>query len=161
SRTGPYYYEASTDVNATITTSGTNGDEIFAQAGSSVTMNPGFEIKAGSYFRAYIAPCNNGGIPLATRPGQNDILVPHLTEVPARAKQPASANNYFSIVNGKIEFHITGKGKIEMMGRQTDGSWKTFYPEENIYPGFYSIPAPNAFTGEIKVRLNKTDLPKL
>lgn len=161
SRTGPYYYEASTDVNATITTPGTTGDEVFVQAGNVVTMNPGFEIKAGSYFKAYIAPCSNGGIPVATRPGQNDILVPHLTEVSSRVKQPASTNNYYTIVNGKIEFNITAKGKIEMMGKQTDGSWKTFYPEENICPGFYSIPAPNAFTGEIKLKFNKADMTKL
>jgi hypothetical protein len=163
-KTGSYYYEAANGVNATITTAGTNGDEIFAQAGDSVVMRPGFEIKAGSYFKAYIAPCSNGGIPVASRPGGNEaemILVPRINEMKPGTKQPASAASYFSIVDGKIEFNITTKGKIEMLGKQQDGSWKKFYPEQDIYPGFYSLPAPNAFTGEVKLKFNKSDLPKL
>lgn len=164
SRTGPYYYEASSGVNATITTAGSSGDEIFAQAGDSVVMRPGFEMKAGTYFRAYIAPCNNGGIPVAARPGTEDagvVMVPRINEVKPGTRMPVSDRNYFRVSDGNIEFHLKHKGTVEMLGRQTDGTWKSFYPPQTIYPGFYSLPAPNAFVGEIKVQFNRTDLDRL
>lgn len=161
SRTGTYYYEASADINATITTTGTTGDEIFAQAGSNVTMNPGFEVKSGSFFKAYIAPCSNGGIPTTARAAQEEVLIPHLTEIRPADRRPVQNSNYYTVADGKIIFNIATKGKMELMGKMTDGSWKTFYPEEIIYPGFYSLPAPNAFTGEVKMKFNKADMQKL
>jgi hypothetical protein len=166
SRAGQFYYEAANGVNSTITTSGTDGDQIFAQAGDTVVMRPGFEIKSGSYFKAYIAPCSNGGIPVANRQAGNEnasnlILVPRMNEVKPGTKAPLSSGNYFTINDGKIEFNLTAKGKLEMLGRQTDGSWKTFYPAESVYPGFYYIDAPNAFTGEVKLVFNKTDMKRL
>jgi hypothetical protein len=162
--TGAYFYEASDAVTATVTTTGTTGDEVFVQAGNVVTMNPGFEIKAGSYFKAYIAPCNNGGIPIAAKSNTetgNQVLVPRINEVKPTTKTPAAAANYFSLTNGKIEFNIIENGKLEMLGKQKDGSWKIFYPEQQIYPGFYYIPAPNAFSGEIKLKFNGIDIRRL
>lgn len=160
-RNGQYYYEASNDVTATITASGTTGDSIYVQAGNNVLMNPGFEIQAGSFFKGYIAPCSNGGIPSSARAGEQVIMVPHLTEIRPAVKTPVQQSSYYTINNGRIEFNIAAKGTMEMMGKMPDGSWKTFYPAETILPGFYSINAPNAFSGEIKIKLNRTDLPKL
>jgi photosystem II stability/assembly factor-like uncharacterized protein len=164
SRTGQYYYEASSGVNATITATGSSGDEIYSQAGDSVVMRPGFEMKAGTYFKAYIAPCSNGGIPVASRSGEannNVVMAPRINEVKPGTKNPASTTNYFSIADGKIEFSIKEKGTIEMFGKQTDGTWKSFYPPQTLYPGFYHLPAPNAFTGEVKVKFNRSDLQRL
>ncbi len=160
-RTGQYYYEASSDITATIATPGTRGDSIFAQAGNYVTMNPGFEIKAGSYYRAYVSPCSNGGIPAKAVPGDGyEILVPHLNEIRPDIKKPQSGENYFSVADGMIEFNITNKGNLEMLVQLKDGSWLPFYPKDIIYPGFYSLQAPNAFSGDVKLKLDGTDLPK-
>jgi hypothetical protein len=159
SRSGPYYYEASDAVTATITTSGTVNDTVFVQGGNSVTMNPGFEIKAGSFYKAYIAPCSNGGLPTAR--AQEGILVPHITEIPERKQPPLQPGNYFTARNGQIEFHITQKGKIEMFAKQANGTWQPFYPETALTPGLYSIPAPNVFTPEIKVTLNSRDIERI
>ncbi len=164
SRTGQYYYEAGTNINATITTTGTNGDQIFAQAGSNIVLNPGFEIKAGSFFKAYISPCSNGGIPVARNEAGElgrVLLVPRLNEVKPGSEKPVAPNAYYAVADGKISLHITQKGVIEMQAKQTDGSWQTFYPGQDVYPGFYHVAAPNAFTGEIRVLLNKTELKKL
>jgi photosystem II stability/assembly factor-like uncharacterized protein len=163
SRTGPYYYEASGDIAATITTTGTTGDEIFAQAGNYVNMNPGFEIKAGSFFKAYVAPCSNGGIPTTARNGNNaeTILLPRINEIRPDGEKPVSAENYFTLADGNILFHLQGKGKIEMLGKQKDGSWQVFYPATDLYTGFYYVPAPNAFSGEIKLLFNKRELKRL
>lgn len=162
SRTGPYYYEASNDITATITAPGTTGDTVFAQAGNNITMNPGFEIKAGSFFKAYIAPCSNGGLPVA-RQGDNggDILLPRINEVRPDAAKPVSASGYFTVGNGMITFNLDGKGKLEMLGKQSDGSWKVFYPVTDMLPGFYYVQAPNVFSGEIKLRFNGADLKRL
>jgi hypothetical protein len=158
SRTGPYYYEAANGVNATITAPGTNGDSVFAHAGDTVVLRPGFEMKGGSFFKAYIAPCSNGGLPVAR---QNDILIPHLTEIKPAAKKPATARDYYAVVNGNIEFHLTQKGDIEMLAKQSNGTWMPFYPADAVLPGFYSIPLPNVFTPEIKLTLNGRDLERL
>lgn len=160
-RTGQYYYEAANGVNATITAEGSPGDEVFAQAGDSVVMRPGFEMKAGSYFKAYIAPCSNGGIPVAARPDANVVMVPRINEVRPGTKLPAVARNYFSITEGNIEFNIQEKGTVEMFAKQPDGSWKSFYPPQTVYPGFYYLPAPNAFSGEVKLKFNRADMQKL
>ena len=162
--TGQYYYEASAGVNATITASGTTGDEIFAQAGDTVVLRPGFEMKAGSYFKAYIAPCSNGGIPVAARPGTdnpNVVMVPRIAEMKPGTRLPVADRNYFTISSGMIEFNIKEKGTIEMFAKQTDGTWKSFYPAQSIYPGLYTLPAPNAFSGEVKLKFNRVDMTRL
>jgi hypothetical protein len=164
SRTGAYYYEAADGVNATITTSGTTGDEIFAQAGDTVVMLPGFEIKTGSYFKAYIAPCSNGGIPVANRPGTTEagvILVPHITEIRQDIKKPAVTDNYFTLVDGKIEFNIAQKGELAMLGKRSDGSWGIFYPADIFYPAFYSLPIPERNITEFKFLLNGKEMTQL
>lgn len=60
---GQAYYEASQYASVTSTTNGGDGTQVFVKAGDSVVMRPGFEVKAGSYFKAYIGPCG-GGIPV-------------------------------------------------------------------------------------------------
>ncbi|MBL7727472.1 MAG: hypothetical protein JNM68_07305 [Dinghuibacter sp.] len=161
-KTGQYYYEASTQIDATITTPGTTGDEVFAQAGNVVVMNPGFEIKAGSYFKAYIAPCSNGGIPVAARTGEADILVPRMNEIPGAVRTPAENNNYYELTpDGKIDLNITEKGKLVMMAKRTNGTWEPFYPQQNVYPGLYSVAQPSVFIPEIKILLNGKELKRI
>jgi hypothetical protein len=60
---GANYYEASSTANVTSVTNGGDGTQLFVKAGDIVTMSPGFEVKTGSYFKAYIGPCG-GGIPV-------------------------------------------------------------------------------------------------
>jgi hypothetical protein len=161
-RTGQYYYEANKKIDATITTPGTNGDEVFAQAGDTVIMKPGFEIKAGSFFKAYIAPCSNGGIPTTARAGEATVTVPRINEIPPVVQQPEQNTDYYKLTaDGKIEFNITHKGKLTMLAKRTNGVWEPFYPENAVYPGFYSIVQPNVFIPEMKVLLNGKELPRI
>jgi photosystem II stability/assembly factor-like uncharacterized protein len=161
-RTGQYYYEAGNKIDATITSPGTNGDEVFAQAGDTVIMKPGFEIKAGSFFKAYIAPCSNGGIPTTARAGEATVMVPRIDEIPATVQQPEQNGDYYKLTaGGKIEFNITGKGKLTMLAKRTNGIWEPFYPESIVYPGFYSVAQPNVFIPQMKVMFNGKELPRI
>lgn len=164
SRTGAYYYEAGNGISATITATGTNGDEIFAQAGDTVILKPGFEIKAGSYFKGYIAPCNNGGIPVATVSAsqqEETITVPHITEIRPDKKTAFVKADYFRVTNETIEFNITKKGLLKMMIKEKDGTWKIFYPQDIIYPGLFSIPVPASSSKEYKILLNGVEMKEI
>ena len=55
---------------------------------------------------------------------------------------------------------MTGKGVLEMQLKDKTGAWKTFYPGDLIYPGFYSIPAPNVSNGGIRILVNGKELEK-
>ncbi|MEO7265447.1 MAG: 3-coathanger stack domain-containing protein [Ferruginibacter sp.] len=61
---GASFYEASSTVTSTATASQGSGNNMALKSGGYVRMDPGFEIKNGSEYVAYIAPCNTGGIPL-------------------------------------------------------------------------------------------------
>lgn len=56
------YYEASSDITGTNIISGnTDGaTRVFFKAGSYITLNPGFEVKAGNEFKAYLGSCGSG-----------------------------------------------------------------------------------------------------
>jgi hypothetical protein len=159
---GAYYYEASDQLNATITATGTNGTEIFMQGGNSVTLNPGFEVKAGAFFKGYIAPCSNGGIPTAARTANNEaIYLPRIVEVNT-TQQPALKNtNYYKIANGKIEMHLTKTATIQLLAKQKDNTWLPFYPEQQMGAGLFSLPYPNVYTPEIKILVNNIPLEKV
>jgi hypothetical protein len=161
-RTGQYYFEASDAVTATITTAGTNGDEIFTQGGNSVTLNPGFEIKAGSFFKGYIAPCSNGGIPVASKStGTEVVYLPRIRELNNGNNLPLNKENYFSVKDAVIEINLTNAAKVNMLAKQKDGTWVSFYPEIELEKGLFSLPYPNVFTSEIKILINNKPVPKL
>lgn len=157
---GPHYYEAGTTANVTAFSQGGAGTDIFVKSNGTVELLPGFEIKAGTFFKAWIGPCATGGIPTTNRAGAT-VAMPHLTEIESKFKQPASSGSYFSVANGQIEFNTTEKGNIEMFIKQTDGNWEPFYGVPISSPGFYSVPAPNGLSGEIKVKFNRAEMPKL
>jgi hypothetical protein len=61
--TGLEYTEVSTSISSTQFISGGEGTSVGYNAGNVVTMNPGFEVKAGSKFEAYIQGCTGAGSP--------------------------------------------------------------------------------------------------
>jgi photosystem II stability/assembly factor-like uncharacterized protein len=152
---GAWYYEANVGANTVLTSTGSSGTEIFMQAGDSVVLKPGFEVKSGAFFKGYIAPCNNGGVPSTSAKGSNNgFLVPHLKEYLPAKKQPLKNANYFQVVKETIEFNLTQKGILKMMVKNEDGSWALFYPEDSFYPGLYSLPAPKTKIMEFKFLLD-------
>jgi hypothetical protein len=159
---GAWYYEANIGANTILTSPGSSGTEIFMQAGDTVVLKPGFEVKAGAFFNGYIAPCNNGGVPSTSAKGSNaGIMVPHLKEFLPAKKQPLQNTNYFQLVKEAIEFNLIQKGILKMMIKKEDGTWALFYPEDSFYPGFYSLPVPHSKIMEFKFLLNGVEIMQL
>lgn len=61
--TGLEYTETSTSIVSTQLVSGGDGTSVGYNAGNVITMNPGFEVKTGSKFEAYILGCTGAGAP--------------------------------------------------------------------------------------------------
>jgi len=63
---GNRFYEAANWISSTHDVYGGVGTEIFYKAGDYILLQNGFEVKGGSFFKAYIGPCANG-IPSQSR----------------------------------------------------------------------------------------------
>jgi hypothetical protein len=61
--TGLEYSEVSSTITSTQFVWGGAGTSVGYNAGGSITLNPGFEVKAGSKFEAYIQGCTGSGQP--------------------------------------------------------------------------------------------------
>lgn len=161
-KNGTFYYQASVGVNTTLTSPGSSSTEIFAHAGDSVVLKPGFEVKTGAFFKGYIAPCNNGGIPTARTAASREaeINIPHLNEIKPKVKLPEIASNYFKLADGNIEISIHEKGVVSMQ-INNNGNWEPFYPEDIFYPGFYSLPQPESNSTNFRILLNGAEINEL
>jgi Two component regulator propeller len=114
---GNKFYEASSTVSSTQNVFGGSGTEVYYKAGSSITMNPGFEVKAGNYFKAALGPCASG-IPLHSRlytayevRNADEILKSDLVQI---SDLPSSMENTFTITelpDGDKELFISLKEK--------------------------------------------------
>ncbi len=60
---GLNYNEVSTDISSTQFIWGGEGTSVGYNAGSTILLNPGFEVKTGSKFEAYIFGCTTAGTP--------------------------------------------------------------------------------------------------
>ncbi len=157
---GQHYYEASTTATATAFSEGGEGTNIFVKSNGTVELLPGFEIKAGTFFKAWIGPCATGGIPTTNRQSAA-VVVPHLTEIEPTQQQPISGTDYYKLTNGNVEFNLRNKGRVEIFVKQANESWEPLFAVDVYSPGFYSIPSPRGITGEIKLQLNGKDIQKL
>jgi hypothetical protein len=61
--TGLNYTEVSTDITSTQFADGGSGTSVGYNAGSFITLSPGFEVKTGSKMEAYIQGCTGAGVP--------------------------------------------------------------------------------------------------
>ena len=102
---GDNFYEASSTVTSTATVSQGAGNTMALKAGASVHLNPGFSVKNGSKMKAYIAPCNTGGIPLRVQSPDEKINTDYMY-VPAK--------NGVRFADGKISSILPGKNGAVM-----------------------------------------------
>lgn len=157
---GPQYYEAGTTATVTATSNGGDGTNVFVKSNGTVELMPGFEIKAGTFFKAWIGPCATGGIPNTNR-SASAIMVPHITEIKPHVLQPVENSSYYRLRDGIIEFNINAPGRIAMMALDSNNKWLPFYPETNISKGFYAIAQPNTGSPEIKLLLNGVEMKRI
>ncbi len=157
--TGKHYYEAGTTVTSTALSNGGVGTEVFVKSGGTVQLNPGFQAVSGSFFKAWISPCATGGIPNTNREDQQ-IMIPHLTEINSQIKQPEIIDNYFKIYDGIMELNIKENCSVEMLVLE-NGKWSTFYPKTKFFTGLYVLPQPSVNNNEIKILVNENKIIKL
>ena len=86
--TGLEYSEVSLSITSTQYISGGEGTSVGYNAGDYVTLNPGFEVKAGSKFEAYIFGCTTSGTP--PRPLR---IVPIQRNAATPVQQPSASQN--------------------------------------------------------------------
>jgi hypothetical protein len=90
---GLEYTEVSSTITSTQFISGGEGSSVGYNAGGSVTLNPGFEVKTGSKFEAYIFGCTTSGTPphplKVVRPNSAEPLKPPVET----QKKPSAQNN--------------------------------------------------------------------
>ena len=151
---GPHYYEAGTTATVTANSNGGDGTNIFVKSGGTVELLPGFEIKAGTFFKGYIGPCATGGIPTTNRISGTISAVFHLTEIEPKSKLPASTADYYRVSNGILEFNITRPGVLKVTGKDNQGAERELYPGYKVTPGYYAIPIPDGFAQEATVSFN-------
>lgn len=82
--TGLEYTETSLSITSTQSISGGDGTSVGYNAGNVITLNPGFEVKAGSKFEAYISGCTGAGNP----PHPLRIVPINRSQLPLRNNEP-------------------------------------------------------------------------
>ncbi|MEI2738311.1 MAG: 3-coathanger stack domain-containing protein [Chitinophagaceae bacterium] len=93
---GLEYTETSTSITSTQFISGGEGTSVGYNSGGSITLNPGFEVKAGSKFEAYIIGCTTSGTPprpLRIVPIQRNVTTPVQQPVPSQNPSPPQQGN--------------------------------------------------------------------
>lgn len=73
---GQQFFQAATTLTSTSLVDGAAGTSVFLKAGTSVTLSPGFTAVAGTEVKAFIGPCNTGGVPAK------------IIEIPATGEKP-------------------------------------------------------------------------
>lgn len=106
---GPHYYEASVTANVTATSQGGAGTDIFVKSNNYVDLLDGFEIRDGTFFKAYLGPCNTGGIPNTNRPGSG-ITEPNRSIIEydddAQAARRKQNSVYYSLAEDGVEVNL-------------------------------------------------------
>lgn len=60
---GDTYYEASDWIQTSSFSNGSFDNETYLKAGNNITFQPGTHIETNAFLRAYLGPCDTGGIP--------------------------------------------------------------------------------------------------
>lgn len=164
---GPHYYEASTSATVTASSQSGAGTDIFVKSNGYIDLLEGFEMKDGTFFKAYLGPCGTGGIPNNNRQNRyapsesgdalNIIEYNSRRQVAAR-KQP---NAYYLPLPDAVEINLPQAGmvKVEALDLET-GQVKTLFKTTKLATGMYRIfTGPGKFS--IRVTVNNQPLPKL
>ena len=149
---GPHYYEASTSATVTATSQSGAGTDIFVKSNGYIDLLEGFEMKDGTFFKAYLGPCGAGGIPNTNRQSRfapsetGDALniVEYSSKRQATARKQADA--YYSLLDDAVEINMPHAGMLTVQGMDTDTKQvKTIFKPSRLAGGMYRI-----FTGKGK-----------
>lgn len=131
-----------------------NETVVVFKAGSSITLEPGFQVTAGAQFRAFIESCPGGGnfaaaAPAAPGPPRFQTEANPLPSVSALSVRPNPSRH-----QATIHYELSEPGRIDMVvfdlqGRQVlaplsnqyqnAGRHQLMLKAQDLKPGFYSI----------------------
>ena len=73
---GQIFNQASNNISSTQTVVGGEGSIVLNRGGQSVSLLPGFEVKRGNEYKAYLGPCDQHGIPIFAPTTSNNLKTP-------------------------------------------------------------------------------------
>ncbi len=164
---GPRYYEAGTSATVTATSQAGAGTDIFVKSNGYIDLLEGFEMKNGTFFKAFLGPCGGGGIPTTDRqtryaPSENGEAL-NIMEYNSRRQAVArkQSDAYFSVLEDGIEINLPQQGMVNVEGLSVEtGQVKTLFKTTKLANGMYRI-----FAGQgkysIKVTVDGKPLSKL
>lgn len=163
--TGQHYYEAGSTATVTATSESGATTNILVKSNGSVTLQPGFEIKDGTYFKGYIGPCSSGGIPAASRFGMDHVGpdVTNIVEYDSRDQllHRKSPQAYYALVDDGIEINIPASSLLDVAATEIKTkAVKKFSTAVKLSAGMYKILAMPEY-GNFIVRLNGIPVNKL
>lgn len=135
------FYEASSTITSTATATQGAGNNAALKAGDFVRLDPGFEVKNSSEMRAYINPCNAGGIPFRIN-SINDITPTNRFYVPAADGERYAFANFSSIYQDKsgAAIEIKREGKYAVKITDTKGNiYDIPFTEKQFLRGSFQI----------------------
>lgn len=135
------FYEASSTITSTATATQGAGNNAALKAGDFVRLDPGFEVKNSSEMRAYINPCNAGGIPFRIN-SISDITPTYRLYVPAADGERYAFANISSIYQDKsgAEIEIKREGKYAVKITDTKGNiYDIPFTEKQFLRGTFQI----------------------
>ncbi|RYE22096.1 MAG: hypothetical protein EOP51_14035 [Sphingobacteriales bacterium] len=164
---GPHYYEAGISATVTATSESGAGTDIFVKSNNYIDLLEGFEMKDGTFFKAYLGPCGSGGIPNTNRGGRyapsNDGQTFNLVEYNRRTQTAARKQQgaYFTLLADAVEINVPAGGTLKVEGLDTQTkAIKSILPATRVSEGMYKV-----FTGEgeysIKVTLDGKSISEL
>jgi len=112
---GQFFNQASNSITTTQVLAGGEGTTVFNRSGNFVKWSPGFEVKKGNEYKAYIGPCDQHGVPIFA-PNRNPGSMKTPDEVPDYIL-PYDSVKQTNLPYGYIEVKSTSTidGKVSLL----------------------------------------------
>ncbi len=155
---GDHFYESNVSTTMTTTSQSGNNTTILAKSNGFVDLKDGFEMKDGTEFKAYIGPCNTGGIPTGLRVGSATIVE---YDDKDQAKHRKQNGLYYHLAEDGIEINLPEAATLDMEVTNSETKMqKQVLTQKKMATGMYKIViGEGRFSGTVKV--NGVAIPQL
>jgi hypothetical protein len=152
------FYESSASTTLTATSQSGNNTTILAKSNGFVDLKDGFEMKNGTEFKAYIGPCNTGGIPTGLRSSSATIVE---YDVKDQAQYRKQNTVYYHLASDGIEVNMPEDGVLDIIVQNAETQKLTqVLQQHKLSKGMYKIViGEGRFSGNVK--LNGVAIPQL
>jgi hypothetical protein len=155
---GDHFYESNISTTMTAKSQSGNNTTILAKSNGFVDLKDGFEMKNGTEFKAYIGPCNTGGIPTGLRSNGATIVE---YDDKDQAKNRKQNSVYYHLAADGIEVNMPEDGVLDIIVQNAETQKLTqVLQQHKLSKGMYKIViGEGRFSGNVK--LNGVAIPQL